>query len=369
MHYRNVLGAFSDCAILLPILGLLSSLHGFSESVLLVTAGFAYITTGILFKIPTPVQPLKSIAISAAALGATQAEIRLSGAALGFVCVFLAFTPVNRLMKQIPVHIIHGLQFSLGLLLIQKGMESNFIWALPAVLITLGAKFYRRTGLGTPPSIPILGWIAVLGLFWSLSHCLKPNIPTFVSKSMPLSARLPIVFSLLLPQLALTLGNSVFGTVAAANYYFGNSANRVTPRRLLFSIGFGNLISNFFGGLPFCHGSGGLTAHVKGGATSVHSNFIIGSFLVAIGLVTQFSTGLSLKLPTNLSTLLLIIIGIFHLDLAKSTLKDTEGKIQLIIISLPALVSGNLLWSLVAALAIESLLGLLKNSRLKAGDS
>src|SRR5690606_37983249 len=94
--------------------------------------------------------------------------------------------------------------------------------------------------------------------------------------------RYDIILALVLPQLALTLTNSVVGTEAAARRYFGERAGRVTASRLLRSIGLGNMLVAPLGGLPFCHGSGGVTAHVKGGAQTWHMNLIIGGVLLTL---------------------------------------------------------------------------------------
>jgi SulP family sulfate permease len=42
-----------------------------------------------------------------------------------------------------------------------------------------------------------------------------------------------------------------------------------------------NLVSFLFGGMPMCHGAGGLAAHYRFGARTAGSNLIIGIFMVA----------------------------------------------------------------------------------------
>jgi SulP family sulfate permease len=44
---------------------------------------------------------------------------------------------------------------------------------------------------------------------------------------------------------------------------------------------FANLLSFAFGGMPMCHGAGGLAAHYRFGARTAGSNLMIGSAMVA----------------------------------------------------------------------------------------
>jgi sulfate permease, SulP family len=50
------------------------------------------------------------------------------------------------------------------------------------------------------------------------------------------------------------------------------------------SCGLGNVISGVLGGMPMCHGAGGLTAHVRLGARTAGMNLLLGSALVGLGL-------------------------------------------------------------------------------------
>ena len=65
----------------------------------------------------------------------------------------------------------------------------------------------------------------------------------------------------MLPQLPLTFANSCLATADAARVYFGAKAAAVRPGRLATSFGSANLLAGAIGGMPVCHGAGGLTAH------------------------------------------------------------------------------------------------------------
>src|SRR5208282_3787524 len=81
---------------------------------------------------------------------------------------------------------------------------------------------------------------------------------------------------LVVPQFALTFGNSVVATEDTARILYGEQAKRVTVRALCLSIGILNLLTAAIQGSPLCHGSGGITAHYRFGARTAKSSYVIG---------------------------------------------------------------------------------------------
>lgn len=269
------------------------------------------------------VQPLKSIVIAGLAVGASSLEIRMSAAILGLICLALALFDVNRFAKKIPKSLVHGVQVGLGMLLIVQG------WKYGITLLNPNSSY------AVSPAVPLAK--QTNSFSWSFY-------------------RLPLIISLVLPQLALTLANSVLGTQSAAHQYFGAQATRVTVKRLLQSIGFGNLISALVGGLPFCHGSGGVTAHFRGGSTHWISNVIVGTSLVALGTVAWWKGRLVVDLPFWLMAGLLMMTGSFHIHLAQDTWRKPFGKLKLVSLASMTLVSQNLLWVLALGAGLETAL-------------
>ena len=98
----NFFGAFADTAVLLPLLATLSIHNGMSFSFLLASAGFLYIFSGYIYKIPMSIQPLKSIAIAGIALGASSLEIRISAALIGGILLFLIFLNLQKVHYNAP---------------------------------------------------------------------------------------------------------------------------------------------------------------------------------------------------------------------------------------------------------------------------
>lgn len=165
--------------------------------------------------------------------------------------------------------------------------------------------------------------------------------------------RIQMIISLLLPQVALTLANSVLGTQNAADRYLGSKAKQVTASRLLYSIGLGNLVCAVIGGLPFCHGSGGLTAHIKGGASHWRMNAIIGSTLLCLAVFHGLGNRFELRYPPLLLSTLLIVTGVFHIGLARPTWVNPDERWKAIAAAGVISLTHNMIWVLIAGCLAE----------------
>lgn len=351
----DLCGAFADGAVLFPLLVALTIKTGMNGTVLLATAGLAYITAGWVFRVPMSVQPLKSVVVAAVALGATAAEVSLSGAIAGILCLSLSFFSADAISARVPRHLVHGLQMGLGLLLMIKGVEAGWsggfhhqLGFLALALMALIASRFK---------IPLLGGLGLagiaIGLVVSIFH---PDLSIKNAPPVATVLRLDILAALVLPQMALTLANSVIGTHDVAVRYFGEAAAKVTPTRLLRSIGIGNILVAPLGGLPFCHGAGGVTAHVRGGAHSWRMNLVIGGSLLALALISALMVmPLLPAYPPMLMGALLAATGWFHLRLAEPSWKQQDKRIMLVLMGLTALVSQNMLWVLAIGIAGEFL--------------
>jgi MFS superfamily sulfate permease-like transporter len=92
---------------------------------------------------------------------------------------------------------------------------------------------------------------------------------------------LGLVF-LALPQLPLTLGNAIMATAEENNRLFPDRA--VNENKLSTSTGVLNLFSATVGGIPMCHGAGGMAGHVAFGARTGGATIILGVILLLLAL-------------------------------------------------------------------------------------
>ncbi|QKK03840.1 MAG: hypothetical protein HND55_14950 [Pseudomonadota bacterium] len=349
----DLAGAFADGAVLFPLLLALAWQTGASAALMLATTGAAYLATGWLFRLPIPVQPLKSLSVMAIAAGASAQELQLAGLMLGLIYFGLSWLPVNRLSNRIPLVLVHGFQLGLGIMLMVAALR--MLGAAPAelaVVVTAAAALVLITRL---TRWPVLGLVAAGGLVWGLLHAVPAG-----GEAADSGIRATIVALMVAPQIALTLTNSILGTERAARDYYGERAGRVTPRRLLRSLGIGNLVVGALGGMPYCHGSGGVTAHYRGGSRTWRSNAIIGSTLLGMSALLVIGGGGLPEYPATLQALLIGVIGWFHFQLARPSWRLLHGRAVLLLMGATALASTNMLAVLIvggAALLVAHQLG------------
>ncbi len=347
----NFTGAFADCAILFPFIGLLSIQTGFSLTLLLGSVGAVYIISGLYFGIPMPVQPLKSLAATAIAIGASMAEVRLGGACVGLIFLVLVGFNIERYFLKIPTEVIHGLQLGLGIILMMKAL--SLLWGQALFSTSNALMFFVLVfvivAVTEKKLFPILGLLAFACFMWAIFY---PAQNTIIFESIEATSasliRVEVLLALVVPQLILTSANSIIATRNTALRYFGpQKANKTTIHALATSIGLGNVGMGLMGGLPFCHGSGGLTAHVKGGSTHFSSNLIIGFTLVVLSMFSFVGQLGEIHMSPFFLSVLLFSVGFFHCLLAKPSFqKNTSVKIRLVSMGCAALITQNMLWIL-----------------------
>jgi MFS superfamily sulfate permease-like transporter len=160
----------------------------------------------------------------------------------------------------------------------------------PAWLLVLAAAAFagvvwaaHRRRYGVSLGLVAAGVVATLVATGPPGGALSFHLPSF---DLPGWNAMSTAFLLLVvPQLPLTFGNAVVATSDLATEYFGPAAARVTPSRVCLSAGAGNVVSALGGGMPMCHGAGGLTAHYRLGARTARMNMVLGLVLVGIGLL------------------------------------------------------------------------------------
>jgi hypothetical protein len=85
-----------------------------------------------------------------------------------------------------------------------------------------------------------------------------------------------------LPQAALTLGNAIIATVEENNTLFPRRPT--TVKAVAIDHGIMNLVGASLGGVPMCHGAGGMAAHIRFGARTGGALVILGSLVLCTGL-------------------------------------------------------------------------------------
>ncbi len=304
-------GSLGDLGTVLPLAIGMIMVNGLDPSGLFFSVGLFYILAGIYFGITTPVQPMKVIGAYAIATAMDPHQIMASGILMGASLLFIGATGAITLIgKYIPKATVRGVQLSTGALLMAEGVKFMIgktrlqelhqmaepylaiqqIGPLPVGLV-IGVAGTLLTLLlldnkKAPAGLMIVGVGVVIGLLAGTREGLdglRPGLylPRILPLGFPQGPDFTFaLLALVVPQMPMTLGNAVIADMDLSINYFGKAAGRVTGKSLCVSMALGNFLSALLGGMPICHGAGGLAAHYRFGARSAGSNLMIGAVFI-----------------------------------------------------------------------------------------
>lgn len=354
-------GAVADLGVLLPLLAALVLGNGLDVSTALVGVGALYVAAGLVFRVPVPVQPIKAAAAIAIAQHLDVTVLAAAGLCLGALLLVLAATGAADLLSRVfTAPVVRGLQLAVGLLLLKSAVHLkgvNGSWGALLVAAVIAAALVAASPRRFPAALVVLGGglaygaISAGGLPAASVHAWQPALST---GSLEPSVLLQALVVLVLPQIPLTFGNAVVALTDLERSYFGRAASRVTPRTVSLSCGAANVAVGLLGGMPMCHGSGGLTAHYRAGARTWRMGLWIGLPLLCGGLLFG-PTALALLglVPVAVLAGLLAFTGVCHAAL----IADLRGY-RLVVGLLVGLVggyTGNLALALVIGLVLHGL--------------
>jgi sulfate permease, SulP family len=325
---RELAGAVADLGVLVPIAVALIVSNGLSATAVLLPAGLLYVVAALTYGLPIPVQPLKAFGAIAIAKGLGADEIAAGALLMGVVFVLLGrLHLLDFAARAFPKALIRGVQLTVGLLFLKiawglvldppKSFSEHALpasWAVPlaaiGVIAALGLRRYPVSLV-----LVLVGAVAMIALGGRDAE-IGPSGITVPSLDW---ATIGTAFTVLvLPQLPLSFANSCLATADAAGVYFGDKARAVRPGRLATSFGSANLLAGAIGGMPVCHGAGGLTAHVAFGARTGGAPLVMGSSLLVLAI--GFGAGLAALLtafPLPILAALLATAGLLHIGLLR----------------------------------------------------
>jgi SulP family sulfate permease len=338
-------GSLGDLGTLLPFTVGMIVLNQMHATNVLVAVGVFYILAGLYFRVPAAVQPMKVIAAYAIAAGMTPQQIVSSGLWMGVLLLLLGVTGlIGVIRRYTPKSAVRGIQLAVGVVLLIQGlklmaapdpslavqkigpMSTGLLLGAVGLVLTLLLLENRR--------LPAALVLIVLGLAVGVLLG-KPldreafawgfHLPVLVPYGWPgwedLVWVVPVV---VLPQLPTTIGNAIISNTDLTREYFPEKAGRVTNRSVSMSQGLANLASFFLGGIPMCHGAGGLAAHYRFGARTAGSNLYIGGIFFAMALLFGEDIVSVLRLlPLSILGVLLTFAGL-QLALMIQDLQDRK---------------------------------------------
>lgn len=317
--FRELGGAFGDLGTFLPHVISVLTVGGLASGGVLLGFGLFYLASGLLYRLPVPVQPMKAVSAVVLTAGLTPGAVAATGLILGVVLLVLGATgAINRLARVIPASVIAGLQLGLGLGFAWLGLELMLgePWLGLGILALLLALSMLP---GCPAALIGLAVALAAGQLSGLAPAPAAFAPGLALPGMVLPSLAEIGAALhlaVLPQIALTLTNAVIVTAALARTLYPEGGVRVSERRLCLTSGTANLLLAPFGALPMCHGAGGLQAHHRFGARTGAAPLLIGGLLLTLALFfSSTAVDLLAMIPLPAIGAFLIIAGA---DLAKS---------------------------------------------------
>jgi SulP family sulfate permease len=365
-----VAGAFGDIGVLFPIAIALITLNHLNPTALFLTAGLTYCLAARYFQIPIAVQPFKAVAAIALALSLSPAEVASAGLVMGVLLLIVGVTNLaGWLAKLFTLPIVRGIQLGLGLVLAREGLRlvmgsrsgqplpggelASWLIALTGAALLLALRDSRRF----PAALVLLALGIVLG--FALHGGKLPLLsfgPVTPQLLHPHWREIKRVLPLLVvPQFALTFGNSIVATENTARILYGERARRVTVRALCLSIGIVNLVSAAIQGSPLCHGSGGITAHYRFGARTPKSSYVIGGVCLLLALFGGAAVGLLHLIPLAVLGVFLAYVGIQHAAYVRDLIQCWPQLLIAVSVGLVSFLT-NLMWGSLLGFAMEGIL-------------
>lgn len=317
LRYRfdrlEVAGSLGDLGTLLPLGIGMVMINGLSPVGLFFSVGLYYVVSGIYSGVTVPIQPMKVIGAYAIATAMSASQILASGLLMAIVLLAIGATGAVTVMgKYTPKSVVRGVQLATGTLLMAEGVKLMLGTSKFQVLQEAAEPYLSIQSVGPLPIgvligvaggvltllllenkkfpgglLVVLGGIGlgvILGTHQGLDKIqLGLTFPSILPFGFPKTVDFTFAFfALVLPQIPMTMGNAVIAYADLSREYFGDNAKKVTYRGACLSMALANFLSFFLGGMPLCHGAGGLAAHYRFGARTAGSNIMIG--LVFAGL-------------------------------------------------------------------------------------
>ncbi|XP_009392860.2 molybdate transporter 1-like [Musa acuminata AAA Group] len=380
-RWAEVNGALGDLGTYIPIIMALALAKDLDLGTTLVFTGVYNIITGVIYGVPMPVQPMKSIAavaISTSSFGVP--EIMAAGICTSAVVFLLGATRLMELAyKFIPLPVVRGIQLAQGLSFamtavkyvrydqdLAKGKASSdrrwmgldgLVLAIAAtvfVVIVNGAgeaaeqgreeqviheqgggrrraKSWRKVIFSVPSAVVVF----VIGIILAIIR--EPGV---VKELKAGPSRIHVVkiskhawkegfIKGAVPQLPLSVLNSVIAVCKLTTDLFPDKVASATSVSI--TVGLMNLVGCWFGAMPCCHGAGGLAGQYKFGGRSGACVALLGLAKLAVGLVLGESLlRLLVEFPVGLLGVLLLFAGVELAMAARDMSSKAESFVMLI---------------------------------------
>lgn len=366
-NLRELAGSMGDFGTLFPLAIGYIVVVGLDPAGFLVMMGLTNIALGLIYHVPMPLQPKKVVAAVAISQGWAPGLVYSTGLAMGLTWLVLYATGlVNRLVKITPTVVVRGIQVALGVLLGKLSLElmgqgpftplGNWALGLISILIIVLLKDNRYA----PAALVLIiggalipwfrGELASVRFALSLPQLILPDWRD-MWKGMVLAG---------FAQMPLTLTNACLSCGALIRKYFPERA--VPEQRLLLNQAIMNIIVPFFGGMPMCHGAGGLAGQYTFGARTGGAPILEGLIEIGLGVFLSRSiVDLFSVFPMSIVGAMMLVVSLSLIGMAR----DTKGRLDwlALVVTVGAAVVVNMAVGFVVGLAFHHLARLLQRRR------
>ncbi|KAL9460370.1 hypothetical protein AB3S75_003556 [Citrus x aurantiifolia] len=380
-------GAVGDLGTFIPIVLTLTLFSNLDLSTTLIFTSLYNIATGLLFGLPVPVQPMKSIAAVAVSESPhlTTSQIAAAGLCTAATLFLLGLTGLMSFFYRfIPLPVVRGVQLSQGLsfaftaikyvrfnqdFATSKSTSSRpwlgldgLLLALAAILFLVlstgsgdygthnqefdidntddvnnsGRRLRLHTRLRILSAIPAALIVFLLGLI--LCFIRDPTIFNDLRFGPSEISVLKITWDdwkvgflrAAIPQIPLSVLNSVIAVCKLSGDLFPDR-EELSATKVSISVGVMNFVGCWFGAMPVCHGAGGLAGQYRFGARSGMAVVFLGLGKLAIGLVFGNSFVRILgQFPIGILGVLLLFAGI-ELAMASRDMNTKEESFVMLV--------------------------------------
>ena len=342
-------GAFGDVGTLIPFVVAYITIVKVPPFGLLFMFGISLIVAGLYYKTPLPIQPMKAIGAAAIAGGISPSAIYGSGLTTGLFWLVVGMTGAIRpIAKLASKPVVRGIMLGLGLTFMVDGIHR-----MKSAPLLAGFALFVTYVLLTNPKIPAMFMLIIIGVVSALimDHTIMTELAKIhIGFTMPVFCLPEISWNDLvtgtllftIPQIPLTLGNAVIAITAENNELFPDRP--VTEKKIAISQGIMNLVSPLFGGIPMCHGAGGMAGHVRFGAKTGGAPVILGAILVLLALFFSDSVAIIFKVFPNAILGVILFFAGSELALVVRDIGEKKSDVYVMII-----VAAFAMWNMGAA--------------------
>ncbi|WP_222917162.1 putative sulfate/molybdate transporter [Natrinema sp. SYSU A 869] len=330
---NELAGALGDSVTVLPLLVALGATTSVSLSHVLVGFGVFQIVWGVYYGLPLSVEPMKAL-IGLAIVGTlSYAELAAAGLLAGGALLAVGqLGLVGRLQRVVGEPVIRGVQLAVALLLLEAAVDLS-IGNPPvaagglAVVGLLALAGYREASV-----LVVLGLGAVAAV--AMAGVPTPTVPELTAFPAGSPSFSGAALKGTVAQLGMTVGNAAIATALLCGDLYDRD---ISADALSTSMGITCLTAIPLGGVPMCHGSGGLAGKYAFGARTGGANVLLGIGYLALALVA--AGAVLTAFPMAILGVLLVVVA---LELARAAFAPVDDRRSL---------------ALVAAVGVVGLLG------------